>query len=264
FAGADYGLGRGDVGGPMLQTQRLGQQGADVALRILKGEKPGDIRPPPVPFGAPMYDWRELHRWGISEARLPPGGTVHFREPSAWQQYRWYVAGAAAILLAQTLLIAYVLFQSRRRRAAERSLRESEERMTFTAASANVGLWQCDGASEELWATDHCRALLGIGDGVPLTLATFLGAVHPEDGAPARTLPCWGADEEPAESREIRVVTAGGETRWIRMRTGGRGVGASPDKRSGIFADITEQKAAEAEAALQRQEVAHLMRVSIV
>jgi C4-dicarboxylate-specific signal transduction histidine kinase len=33
---------------------------------------------------------------------------------------------------------------------------------------------------------------------------------------------------------------------------------------SGIFADITDQKAAEAEAALQRQEVAHLMRVSVV
>jgi C4-dicarboxylate-specific signal transduction histidine kinase len=33
---------------------------------------------------------------------------------------------------------------------------------------------------------------------------------------------------------------------------------------SGLFADITEQKAAEAEAALQRQEVAHLMRVSVV
>ena len=33
---------------------------------------------------------------------------------------------------------------------------------------------------------------------------------------------------------------------------------------SGIFVDITEQKAAEAEAALQRQELAHLMRVSVL
>src|SRR5262249_59424952 len=33
---------------------------------------------------------------------------------------------------------------------------------------------------------------------------------------------------------------------------------------SGIFVDVTEQKAVEAEAALQRQEVAHLMRVSVL
>jgi C4-dicarboxylate-specific signal transduction histidine kinase len=33
---------------------------------------------------------------------------------------------------------------------------------------------------------------------------------------------------------------------------------------NGIFVDITEQKAAEAEAALQRQEVTHLMRVSVL
>ena len=33
---------------------------------------------------------------------------------------------------------------------------------------------------------------------------------------------------------------------------------------SGIFVDITDQKASEAEAELQRQEVAHLMRVSVL
>ena len=39
---------------------------------------------------------------------------------------------------------------------------------------------------------------------------------------------------------------------------------ADPDQLSGIFVDLTEQKAAESEAALQRQEVAHLMRVSVL
>src|SRR5215469_10529093 len=118
FGLGDYQLGRGIVGGPLIQSQALGQEAAEVALRILKGDKPGDINPRSVLFGAPMYDWRELRRWGISEDRLPPGSIIKFREPSLWEQYRWQIMLAGTIMLAQTLLIA-VLFQNRRRRVAE-------------------------------------------------------------------------------------------------------------------------------------------------
>ena len=69
----------------------------------------------------------------------------------------------------------------RRRQRAEGLLKESEERMTFTAASMNVGLWQFDRKTNELWATEHCRALFGLASDVPLTRQTFLAAVHPED-----------------------------------------------------------------------------------
>ena len=119
FGMGDYELGRGIVGGPLMQTRELGRAGAAVALRILKGETPGSIEPPSVLFGAPIYDWRELQRWDISESRLPPGSIVQYREPPAWEQYRWQIMVVAATLLAQTLLIAYVLVQSRRRRQAE-------------------------------------------------------------------------------------------------------------------------------------------------
>ena len=53
--------------------------------------------------------------------------------------------------------------------------------------------------------------------------------------------------------------------RWVRIRAR-----SQPDDRgatnqvSGIVVDITELRAAEAETALQRQEVAHLMRVSVL
>ena len=40
FGMGDYQMGRGIVGGPLMQTKALGLQGADAALRILKGEKP--------------------------------------------------------------------------------------------------------------------------------------------------------------------------------------------------------------------------------
>jgi signal transduction histidine kinase len=119
FGMGDYELGRGIIGGPLMQTVALGQEAAQVGLRILKGDTPGGIDPPSVVFGAPTYDWRELRHWGISEARLPSGSNVQFREPTAWEQYRWQIVAVAATILAQTILVAYVFLQSRRRRVAE-------------------------------------------------------------------------------------------------------------------------------------------------
>src|SRR5262249_7840019 len=60
FGIGDYELGRGIVGGRLMPTHALGQESAEVALRILKGEKAGSINAPTVVAGAPTYDWREL------------------------------------------------------------------------------------------------------------------------------------------------------------------------------------------------------------
>ena len=54
FGMGDYEIGRGIVGGPLMQTQKLGAQGAEVALRILKGENPSAIKTPDVVFGSPI------------------------------------------------------------------------------------------------------------------------------------------------------------------------------------------------------------------
>src|SRR5580692_7114489 len=139
FAMGDYEFGRGIIGGPLMQTQALGQEAAAVALRILKGETPGAINPPPVLFGAPMYDWRELRRWNISESRLPPDAIVQFREPSAWEQYRWPIALIAAVLAAQTFLIVYVLIQSRRRRVAEAEAAEQRHEVAHLMRVSVLG-----------------------------------------------------------------------------------------------------------------------------
>jgi signal transduction histidine kinase len=116
------------VGGPLLLAADTGRQTAAAAIRILGGEKPGEIRPPPVQFASPVFDWREMQRWGISESRLPPGSEILFRNPTAWDQYKWQIMLAAAIILAQTALIVGLLYEHRRRRTAEaESLRRVNE-----------------------------------------------------------------------------------------------------------------------------------------
>jgi PAS domain S-box-containing protein len=172
---------------------------------------------------------------------------------------------AAATIALQSLLITFVLFQSRRRRVAEHSLKDSEDRMKFTAASANVGLWQFNRDTGELWATEHCRALFGLcGDG-PLTRETILAAIHPEDRetAVAALRAAWD-DDRPAV-HDVRIILPVGLVRWVSIRARLHSNDQSNSNQlSGIFVDITEQKTAESEAELQRREVAHLMRVSVV
>ena len=64
------------VGGPMFSVMESSAVTANVANRILSGEKAGDIKTRPIEFAAPRFDWRQMQRWGISESNLPPGSTV--------------------------------------------------------------------------------------------------------------------------------------------------------------------------------------------
>ena len=112
-------FGEGIVGGPMQIVAGQTKKAAEVALRILDGEKPGDIKPSFVELAAPMFDWRQMQRWGISESNLPPGSTIYFREPTVWERYSWQIALIVAVILVQAGLIAVLLREHRRRQFAE-------------------------------------------------------------------------------------------------------------------------------------------------
>ncbi|WP_065755687.1 sensor histidine kinase [Bradyrhizobium paxllaeri] len=124
FTHDDSFFGREIVGGPMHSALGRSRTAVSVAIRILGGENPGDIKTPPSEFAAAKYDWRELQRWGISEALLPPGSEVYFREASAWEKYRWQIAAACGVVLLQAALISILLYERRRRRFAEVEARQ--------------------------------------------------------------------------------------------------------------------------------------------
>jgi signal transduction histidine kinase/ABC-type uncharacterized transport system substrate-binding protein len=107
------------VGGPMHAVSDTASRTAEVAIRILGGEKPGEIKSPPIGFAAPKYNWKEMQRWGISESDLPPGSTIYFRDSSAWEKYRPQIAGALFVLLLQGALISWLIYEHWRRQRAE-------------------------------------------------------------------------------------------------------------------------------------------------
>ena len=62
-----------------------------------------------------------------------------FREPTIWQLYRWQWLGVLAIVLIQAATIAWLLFEQRRRRAAELEARGRLLEVIHLNRSAEVG-----------------------------------------------------------------------------------------------------------------------------
>ena len=112
-------FGREIVGGPLLTVLDSSRQTAAVAVRILGGEKASDIKIPSVKFSRPKFDWREMQRWRISEGRLPLGSEILFREPTAWERYRWQITSILLALLLQSAMITWLLVERFWRRRAE-------------------------------------------------------------------------------------------------------------------------------------------------
>src|SRR6185295_16336981 len=70
----------------------VGTRVGEIALQILKGTPPEDIPIDTVPT-TPIFDWRQVKRWGIDPTKLPPGSRILFRTPSVWETYRSYIIG---------------------------------------------------------------------------------------------------------------------------------------------------------------------------
>jgi PAS domain S-box-containing protein len=124
---SDVNIGHGEVGGYVASFAKEGQIAGAIARRVLEGEKPQDI---PVVTGTNIYmfDWRALRRWGLRESDLPPGSIVLYRQPTAWESYKWYILGGASLCFVETLLIVGLFWERKRKRKAQQSLRE---RLTF-------------------------------------------------------------------------------------------------------------------------------------
>jgi signal transduction histidine kinase len=132
-------LDNGAAGGFVLLPSAIGQSAARIAGRIINGESPSHIPITMTDAMRPVFDWRQMQRWGVSEAKLPPGSEIRFREPSAWERYQWQIVVIAAVMLLQASLIIGLLYHRRRRRAAELDARQRMAELAHMNRQATVG-----------------------------------------------------------------------------------------------------------------------------
>ena len=132
-------LGRGIVGGYVVRFELLGVKAAELGMRVLRGEKLGPSDIVTGDTNAYMFDWRQLTRWKLQESRLPADSIVRFREVSAWQRYRWVIAGSLAVVLLESALIAGLLIQRARRKRAEEEARVQQAQLAHAQRVTTLG-----------------------------------------------------------------------------------------------------------------------------
>jgi signal transduction histidine kinase len=117
FVVDDVDLGKGTVGGDLLSFDVEGRAAAAMAVRVLNGERPGNIPIVESP-NAYMFDWLALQRWGLNESDLPRGSIVLNRQPTLWEQYRSTLLIGLLALASLSLLTIDLLFERKQLHAA--------------------------------------------------------------------------------------------------------------------------------------------------
>jgi len=143
YGQASWHVGKGAIGGFVRSAESTAARAAEIALRIANGEHAQDIPVEKSPV-IPMFDSRELKRWGISEESLPAGSVIKFRNVSFWDQYKWYLIGVISVVLLQSILIAGLVINRTVRKRVERALRESEEQYRGIFETTGVSIWEDD------------------------------------------------------------------------------------------------------------------------
>jgi signal transduction histidine kinase len=132
-------IGAGIVGGVVPSFAEIGRQAGALVIALLDGAAPATLRPPAVTPVAVHLDWRQVERWSIREAAIPPGAVIHFRTPTFLEQHRTGAGVALAAFLLQSGLIAGLLVERRRRRRAERVILDQRAALAHASRLAVAG-----------------------------------------------------------------------------------------------------------------------------
>ena len=135
---------------------------------------------------------------------------------------------------------------ARAQKESAEALRASEEQLRLAANAGDLGLWTWKVGSQELMATEQCKALFGLRADATFDYATAIAIVHPEDRAKTEASIQQAIERRAAYRAEYRVVWRDGSIHWISAV--GRcsyDENGAPTVLSGACIDNTERRQAE-------------------
>jgi diguanylate cyclase (GGDEF)-like protein/PAS domain S-box-containing protein len=159
----------------------------------------------------------------------------------------------AALLLPVGIFLSHRTLA--RGRAFERALKLSEERFNLAVTGSSDGLWDWKIQSDSLYYSPRFAELLGYADeALEPTMQCIYRLVHDEDRVRANEAMTSHLSSHTSFDIEVRMLTAGGDYRWFRVRGQSvRDVNGVAVRMAGALTDITDKQLAAAELFAEKE-----------
>jgi PAS domain S-box-containing protein len=144
-------------------------------------------------------------------------------------------------------------------------LRERDARISLAAESADLGFWILYPDGNKAWMSENGRKIYGFDSNLPLTCELILSRVRADERAAVKAAYDRGCVLHGTFESEHRLVLPYGRTRWVIMR--GRCLRDEQGnflETIGVTIDVSAQKQADLQLQVQREEMAHRNRVSLM
>jgi len=259
-------LGSGAVGGYMNNFRQQALTAADMGLQILNGTQPSEIIASPQENLKFIFDWRQLKRWSISEKKLPPGSEIKFREYTFLEENLGKIIFIALLIVAQSLIITYLLIQRRLRRQSQIKLMETERKYRTVADFTYDWEYWLNSEGKMEYVSPSCKRISGYDTEAFMDNPSLIKSiVIPEDIQIWGNHYCNNPNKKISEGIQFRIRRKDGEIRWLEHSC--QPIIDSMGNYFGIRAsnrDITEREKYKSETNKLQSELAHMERVVTV
>jgi PAS domain S-box-containing protein len=248
----EFYLGYGLTGGMLTSGEAEGKMSAEMALRVLNGEKASDI-PLEMSPTKYMFDYTQLARFSVKDSILPQGSIIINRPFSFYEKYErlvWSIVSSIALLFAIIVLLSW---NSVKRRRAEEALRQSEVQfrdLYENAPNAYFSIRAGDGIV--LRCNNAAVRLLGYDRETMLRMKVFELYADTAHGIPkAQEVYKRFKNRESVKDLELQMKHKNGTPIWISLSVEPViGIDGDVVQSRSVIIDITKRKQAEEE--LQR------------
>ncbi|MDB5327944.1 MAG: multi-sensor hybrid histidine kinase [Phycisphaerales bacterium] len=144
--------------------------------------------------------------------------------------------------------VASRCWESIERARIERTLRQSEERLTFSVAAGDLGTFYCPMPLGHIVWNTKCKEHFWLPEHAEVDFDRFYAILHPDDRDRTRKAVEVAVFNREDYDIEYRTVSPQGQIRWVRAK--GRAYydsDSNPTRFDGVTLDITDRKLAEAE-----------------
>ncbi len=274
------GVGHGILGGKLVDYKIIGETAANMVMDIFKGTKVSDI---PLMSDTPfyyMFDYDLIQKYELDENELPADTVLVNKEENPLEDFKEYIYGGLIIFTLLILFAFLVVMDNIKRRRIEKSLKESNDKLTvvykkltlseeelkdqyekmrqhseeintlyqkydIAIRSTDSAVWELDLITQELVISKNFYEIMNVPINEDKNVYSLIDSLMLEEHKEelrCEVLRCI-KDQNTEINIKIPVCESGDDVRWILVR--GKGIiGADNEIRtvSGICLDITTMK----------------------